>query len=257
MNSRADQLAAFDRLLTIMDELREKCPWDRKQTMESLRHLTIEEMYELGDAVLDNDLGEVKKELGDLFLHLVFYSKIGAEKGAFDVADVLNDICEKLIHRHPHIYGEIKVADEEEVKRNWEKLKLKEGKKSVMEGVPKGLPAVVKAFRMQEKAKGVGFEFENSEDSWLKVEEEILEFKSESDPEKRGKEMGDIFFALINYARISGINPENALEKTNQKFLHRFQQMEKLAGERGLVFSELNLEQQDKLWDESKIILRD
>lgn len=257
MNSRADQLAAFDRLLTIMDELREKCPWDRKQTMESLRHLTIEEMYELGDAVLDNDLGEVKKELGDLFLHLVFYSKIGAEKGVFDVADVLNDICEKLIHRHPHIYGEIKVADEEEVKRNWEKLKLKEGKKSVMEGVPKRLPAVVKAFRMQEKAKGVGFEFESSEDSWLKVEEEILEFKSESDPEKREKEMGDIFFALINYARISGINPENALEKTNQKFLQRFQQMEKLAGERGLVFSELNLEQQDKLWDESKIILRD
>ena len=254
MNSRQAQLEAFDRLLTIMDELREKCPWDRKQTLESLRHLTIEEMYELGDAILDNDLNEIQKELGDLFLHLVFYSKIGAEKGAFDVADVLNGICDKLIHRHPHIYGDVEVADEEEVKRNWEKLKLQEGKKSVMEGVPKGLPAMVKAFRMQEKAKGVGFEFENSEDTWSKVEEEIHEFKQESDPDKREKELGDVFFALINYARFTGINPENALERTNQKFLNRFQQMEKLATERGLVFSELNLAQQDELWNESKKI---
>ena len=254
MNSRQQQLQAFDRLLTIMDELREKCPWDRKQTLESLRHLTIEEMYELGDAILDNDLKEIKNELGDLFLHLVFYSKIGSEKGAFDVADVLNGICEKLIHRHPHIYGDIDVADEEEVKRNWEKLKLKEGKKSVMEGVPKGLPAMVKAFRMQEKAKGVGFEFENADDTLSKVEEEIQEFKAETDSEKREKEMGDVFFALINYARFTGINPENALERTNQKFINRFKQMEKLAEERQLVFSELSLKQQDELWNEAKNI---
>lgn len=252
MNARQAQLQAFDRLLTIMDELRAQCPWDRKQTMESLRHLTIEETYELGDAILDNDLQEVKKELGDLFLHLVFYSKIGSEQGAFDVADVLNSICEKLIHRHPHIYGDVDVADEEEVKRNWEKLKLKEGKKSVLEGVPKGLPAMVKAYRMQEKAKGVGFEFENVEDTWQKVEEEIAEFQQETSADKREKEMGDVFFALINYARFTGINPENALERTNQKFLQRFQKMETLATEKGWIFSELSLEEQDALWNETK-----
>ena len=252
MNNRQNQLKAFDRLLTIMDELREQCPWDRKQTMVSLRHLTIEEMYELGDAILENDLDEIKKELGDLFLHLVFYSKIASETGTFDVADVLNQICDKLIHRHPHIYGNVKVADEDEVKRNWEKLKLQEGKKSVLEGVPKGLPAMVKAYRMQEKAKGVGFEFESSEDTWKKVEEEILEFKQEKDAALREKEMGDIFFALINYARFTGINPENALERTNQKFLNRFQLMEKLAQERGLIFSDLDLKAQDKLWNEAK-----
>ncbi|MDO5654599.1 MAG: nucleoside triphosphate pyrophosphohydrolase [Flavobacteriaceae bacterium] len=252
MNSRKEQLDAFGRLLDIMDDLREKCPWDRKQTMESLRHLTIEEMYELGDAVLENDMPEIQKELGDLFLHLVFYCKIGSEKAAFDVTSVLNGICDKLIHRHPHIYGDVQVADEEEVKRNWEKLKLKEGKKSVMEGVPKGLPAMVKAFRMQEKAKGVGFEFENSEDTWAKVEEEIAEFKDEKDLDSREKEMGDIFFALINYARYIGINPENALERTNKKFLQRFQSMEKMAVLEGKVFSEMSLLEQDALWNRAK-----
>ena len=227
MNSRASQLQAFDRLLTIMDELREQCPWDKKQTMESLRLLTIEEVYELGDAILTQDLYEIKNELGDLFLHLVFYSKIGSEKESFDVADVLNSVCEKLIHRHPHIYGDVEVADEDEVKRNWEQLKLKEGKKSVLAGVPKGLPAMVKAFRMQEKAKGVGFEFDNAEDTLAKVKEEIAEFEEENDPILREKEMGDILFSMINYARFVGINPENALEKTNQKFLQRFKKMER------------------------------
>ncbi|MDG4945920.1 nucleoside triphosphate pyrophosphohydrolase [Weeksellaceae bacterium KMM 9713] len=252
MNSREAQLQAFDRLLTIMDELREQCPWDRKQTMESLRHLTIEEVYELGDAILDEDLEEVKKELGDVFLHLVFYSKIGSENKAFDVADVLNSVCEKLIHRHPHIYSDVEVADEDEVKRNWEKLKLKEGKKSVLEGVPKGLPAMVKAFRMQEKAKGVGFEFDNVEDVLAKVKEEISEFETEKDPDLMEKEMGDVFFSLINYARYIGINPENALERTNQKFIKRFQKMEELSKERNLVFNELSLVEQDALWNETK-----
>lgn len=252
MNSREVQLQAFDRLLTIMDELREQCPWDRKQTMESLRHLTIEEVYELGDAILDEDLEEVKKELGDVFLHLVFYSKIGSEKKAFDVADVLNSVCEKLIHRHPHIYSDVEVADEDEVKRNWEKLKLKEGKKSVLEGVPKGLPAMVKAYRMQEKAKGVGFEFDNVEDVLAKVKEEISEFEAEKDLDLMEKEMGDVFFSLINYARYIGINPENALERTNQKFIKRFQKMEELSKERDLVFNELSLEDQDALWTETK-----
>lgn len=252
MNSREAQLQAFDRLLTIMDELREQCPWDRKQTMESLRHLTIEEVYELGDAILDEDLEEVKKELGDVFLHLVFYSKIGSEKKAFDVADVLNSVCEKLIHRHPHIYSDVEVADEEEVKRNWEKLKLKEGKKSVLEGVPKGLPAMVKAYRMQEKAKGVGFEFDNVADVLAKVKEEISEFEAEKDLDLMEKEMGDVFFSLINYARYIGINPENALERTNQKFIKRFQKMEELSKERDLVFNELSLEEQDALWTETK-----
>lgn len=252
MNSREAQLQAFDRLLTIMDELREQCPWDRKQTMESLRHLTIEEVYELGDAILEEDLEEVKKELGDVFLHLVFYSKIGSEKKAFDVADVLNSVCKKLIHRHPHIYSDVEVADEEEVKRNWEKLKLKEGKKSVLEGVPKGLPAMVKAFRMQEKAKGVGFEFDNVEDVLAKVKEEISEFEAEKDPDLMEKEMGDVFFSLINYARYIGINPENALERTNQKFIKRFQKMEELSRERNLVFNELSLAEQDALWTETK-----
>ncbi|MXV38424.1 nucleoside triphosphate pyrophosphohydrolase [Flavobacteriaceae bacterium Ap0902] len=252
MNSREDQLKAFDRLLTIMDELRAECPWDRKQTLESLRHLTIEETYELGDAILNNDLQEIKKELGDLFLHLVFYSKIGSELKAFDVADVLNSISEKLIHRHPHIYSDAKVENEEDVKRNWEKLKLKEGKKSVLEGVPKGLPAMVKAYRMQEKAKGVGFEFDSAEDTWSKVEEEIQEFKAETDIDKREKELGDVLFSLINYARFTGINPENALERTNQKFLNRFKLMEELAEAKGFVFSDLNIQEQDALWNETK-----
>lgn len=252
MNSRKAQLEAFDRLLTIMDELREQCPWDRKQTMESLRHLTIEEVYELGDAILDEDLEEVKKELGDVFLHLVFYSKIGAEKAAFDVADVLNEVCDKLVHRHPHIYGDIDVEDEEEVKRNWEKLKLKEGKKSVLEGVPKSLPAMVKAYRMQEKAKGVGFEFDNSQDVLDKIQEEMAEFETASDPESKEKEMGDILFSIVNYARYVGINPENALERTNQKFIRRFQKMEELSAQRNLIFNELSLAEQDQLWNETK-----
>lgn len=253
MNSREEQLKAFGRLLEIMDDLREKCPWDRKQTLESLRYLTIEEMYELSDAILDDDKQEIKKELGDLFLHLVFYSKIGSETNDFDVADVLNGICEKLIYRHPHIYGDTKVADEEEVKQNWEKLKLKEGRKSVLEGVPNSLPAVVKAYRVQEKVKGVGFEFNNAEDTWDKVIEEINEFKTETDEKKREQEFGDVLFSLINYARFTGINPEDALERTNKKFINRFKRIEEMALQQGKNISQLSLEQQDELWKKAKI----
>ena len=252
MNSREEKLKAFGRLLDIMDDLREKCPWDKKQTLESLRHLTIEEVYELGDAIIDNNLDELKKEVGDVMLHLIFYSKIGEEKGAFDIADALNAECEKLIFRHPHIYGDTKVESEEDVKRNWEKLKLKEGNKSVLAGVPKGLPAMVKAYRMQEKVKGVGFDFENSEDAFAKVEEEINEFKAETDFDKKEKELGDVFFSLINYARSIGINPENALERTNKKFKNRFQRMEEIAQEKNLKLSDLNLTEQDKLWEQAK-----
>lgn len=252
MNSREKQLKAFNRLLDIMDDLREKCPWDKKQTMESLRYLTIEEMYELSDAILENDKTEIMKELGDLFLHLVFYSKIASETNDFDVADVLDSVCEKLIYRHPHIYGDVKVANEEEVKQNWEKLKLKEGKKSVLSGVPNSLPAVVKAYRIQEKVKGVGFEFENSDDTWAKVQEEINEFKAETDQNKREQEFGDVLFSLINYARFTGINPEDALEKTNKKFINRFQQIEELAEKQGKNISELTLEEQNQLWEQTK-----
>lgn len=252
MNSRDKQLKAFNRLLDIMDDLREKCPWDKKQTLESLRYLTIEEMYELSDAILEGDKQEIKKELGDLFLHLIFYSKIASETNDFDVADVLNGISEKLIYRHPHIYGDVQVADEEEVKRNWEKLKLKEGKKSVLEGVPNSLPAMVKAHRIQDKVKGVGFEFENSEDTWAKVLEEIEEFKAETNPEKRELEFGDLLFSLINYARFTGINPEDALERTNKKFILRFQQIEMLAQAQGKNIAELTLTEQDALWKEVK-----
>lgn len=252
MYHREEQLKAFNRLLEIMDELREKCPWDRKQTIESLRYLTIEEMYELSDAILDDDKQEIKKELGDLFLHLVFYSKIASETQDFDVADVLNGISEKLIYRHPHIYGDTSVNDEEEVKRNWEKLKLKEGRKSVLEGVPKSLPAVVKAYRIQEKVKGVGFEFDNSEDTWSKVLEEIEEFKSETDPEKREQEFGDLLFSLVNYARYTGINPEDALERTNKKFINRFKKIEKMAEDSGNNISQLSLKEQDALWEKAK-----
>lgn len=254
MNSRKKQLEAFQRLLDIMDDLREKCPWDRKQTMESLRYLTIEEMYELSDAILEKDTEEIMKELGDLFLHLVFYSKIASETQDFDVADVLNAICEKLIHRHPHIYGDVEVTNEEEVKRNWEKLKLKEGKKSVLEGVPKSLPAMVKAYRIQEKVKGVGFEFTNSEDTWAKVQEEIEEFKAETEPNKREQEFGDVLFSMINYARFTGINPEDALEKTNKKFIFRFQQIEAMAEAQGKNIADLSLEEQDVLWEKAKKI---
>jgi len=252
MNSREEQLKAFNRLLDIMDDLREKCPWDRKQTMDSLRYLTIEEMYELSDAILEKNKKEIMKELGDLFLHLVFYAKIASETQDFDVADVLNGICEKLIYRHPHIYGDVNVADEEEVKQNWEKLKLKEGKKSVLEGVPSSLPAMVKAFRIQEKVKGVGFEFENSADTWAKVKEEISEFEKESDAEKREQEFGDVLFSLINYARFTGINPEDALERTNKKFISRFKKIEELALEEGKNISELSLQEQDELWEKAK-----
>lgn len=249
------KLAAFERLLIIMDELREKCPWDRKQTMESLRYLSIEELYELSDAILEGNYTEIKKELGDLMLHLVFYSKIASEQGHFDVADVLNGVCDKLIERHPHIYGNVQVADEEEVKRNWESIKLKEGKKSVLEGVPKSLPALVKAHRIQEKAKGVGFEWKNAEDVWLKVEEELQEFKAAStDDQKKEEEFGDLLFSLINYARFMGINPEDALERTNKKFIRRFQYMEEKAAEQQRSLHDMTLEEMDALWNEAKKI---
>ena len=222
MNSRADQLKAFDRLLTIMDELREQCPWDKKQTLQSLRYLTIEETYELGDAILENDLNEVKNELGDLLLHIVFYSKIGSETKDFDIADVANGICEKLINRHPHIYGDVKVDNEEDVKRNWENLKLKEGKKSVLEGVPKSLPAMVKASRIQDKVAGVGFDWEEPKQVFEKLEEELSELQYEiekQDIDKIESEFGDVLFSMINYARFLNINPEDALERTNKKFI--------------------------------------
>jgi XTP/dITP diphosphohydrolase len=255
MNSRQSQLQAFDRLLTIMDELREHCPWDKKQTIQTLRHLTIEETYELGDAILDNNLDEVKKELGDLMLHLVFYSKIGSETNSFDVADVCNSICDKLIHRHPHIYGDVIVQDEEEVKRNWEKLKLKEGKTSVLEGVPKSLPALVKASRIQEKAKGVGFDWEESHQVWDKVQEELQEFQVEvrnGNQEKMEAEFGDVLFSMINYARFLNINPEDALERTNKKFIKRFQYLESKSKELGKSLSDMSLSEMDVFWEEAK-----
>ena len=255
MNTRQQQLDAFGRLLDIMDDLREKCPWDKKQTLQTLRHLTIEETYELGDAILDNDLQEVKKELGDLLLHLVFYAKIGSETDDFDIADVANGICEKLIHRHPHIYGDVVVADEEEVKQNWEKLKLKEGKKSVLEGVPKGLPALVKASRIQDKAKGVGFDWEESSQVWEKVQEELAEFHDEvqaGDKDKMEAEFGDVLFSLINYARFIDINPEDALERTNKKFIKRFMYLESKAGELGKPLQDMTLAEMDVFWNEAK-----
>ena len=218
-----EKLKAFERLLIIMDELREKCPWDKKQTLDSLRHLTIEETYELCDAILEKDMDGIKGELGDLFLHLVFYSKIASEQKNFDVADVLNGVCEKLIHRHPHIYGDVKVENEEDVKRNWEQLKLKEGKTSVLQGVPTSLPALVKASRIQDKAKGVGFDWDNKDQVWEKVQEEIAEFQNEErvgDREKMEDEFGDVLFSLVNYARFVGLNPEDALERTNKKFIN-------------------------------------
>lgn len=255
MNSKQEKLEAFGRLLDIMDDLRAQCPWDKKQTLQSLRHLTLEEVYELSDALLEEDLQEIKKELGDVLLHLVFYAKIGAEKQAFDIADVINSLNEKLIFRHPHIYGDTEVKDEEEVKQNWEKLKLKEGNRSVLSGVSKGTPSMVKAFRIQEKVKGVGFEFDNAEGAWQKVEEELREFHSETNAELKEKELGDVFFSLINYARISGMNPDTALEKTNLKFIARFQKMEIIAQERGLSLSDLSINEMDKLWEEAKKIL--
>ena len=255
MNSRKDQLKAFDRLLTIMDELREQCPWDKKQTMETLRHLTIEETYELGDAILDNDLQEVKKELGDVLLHIVFYAKIGSETNDFDIADVCNDICEKLISRHPHIYGDVNVSDEEEVKRNWENLKLKEGKKSVLEGVPKSLPALVKASRIQDKVAGVGFDWEEPQQVFEKLQEELGELQhevNENNQKKIEAEFGDVLFSMINYARFLKVNPENALERTNKKFIKRFQYLESKAKEMNKSLKDMTLAEMDVFWNEAK-----
>lgn len=255
MNNRQNQLQAFNRLLDIMDDLRKKCPWDKKQTLQSLRHLTIEETYELGDAILDNDLPEIKKELGDLLLHIVFYAKIGSETNAFDIADVANSICDKLIDRHPHIYGDVLVEDEEEVKRNWEKLKLKEGRKSVLEGVPKSLPALVKASRIQDKVKGVGFDWEESHQVWDKVQEELEELQVEvkaGNQDKMEAEFGDVLFSLINYARFLKINPEDALERTNKKFIKRFMYLESKATELGKDLSNMSLAEMDVFWEEAK-----
>jgi XTP/dITP diphosphohydrolase len=255
MNNRKQQLDAFNRLLDIMDDLREKCPWDKKQTLESLRHLTIEETYELGDAILDNNLTEIKKELGDLLLHIVFYAKIGSEKNSFDMADVANEICDKLIYRHPHIYGDVVVEDEEEVKQNWEKLKLKEGKKSVLEGVPKSLPALVKASRIQDKVKGVGFDWEEPHQVWDKVQEELNELQEEvkvSDQDKIEAEFGDVLFSMINYARFLKVNPEDALERTNKKFIKRFMYLESKASTLGKNLSDMSLGEMDIFWEEAK-----
>jgi XTP/dITP diphosphohydrolase len=254
MNTREDKLQAFGRLLDIMDELREKCPWDKKQTMDSLRHLTIEETYELCDAILENDKEEVKKELGDLMLHLVFYAKLGSEDKAFDIADVLNGVCEKLIFRHPHIYGDVEVQDEEDVKRNWEKIKQKGKKKnsSVLSGVPVSMPPIVKAMRMQDKTAQVGFEWENKEQVWEKVEEELLEFKTALTATDREEEFGDLLFSLINYARFEKINPDDALSKTNNKFYKRFRFIEEQARLTGIDLEDMSLEEMDRLWDEAK-----
>ena len=256
MNTKEEKLRAFERILDILDELREKCPWDRKQTLQSLRHLTLEEVYELSDSLLEENMEEIKKEIGDVFLHLIFYAKIASEKGIFDIADVLNALCEKLIFRHPHIYGDVIAEDEEAVKQNWEKLKLKEGNQSVLEGVPNSLPSMVKAFRIQDKVKGVGFDFPNPEEAWKKVEEELKEFQAEIEMgsrEKQESELGDVFFSLVNYARILGINADTTLEQTNLKFISRFKKMEHLAKERNLNLSEMSLDEMDNLWTESKL----
>ena len=255
MAMREKQLAAFGRLLDIMDDLRAKCPWDKKQTMESLRHLTIEETYELGDAILNNDLQEVKKELGDLLLHIVFYAKIGSETGDFDIADVANGVCDKLIVRHPHIYGDVKVANEEDVKRNWEKIKLQEGNKSVLGGVPQSLPALVKASRIQDKAAGVGFDWDNIDDVFAKIKEEIDELHAEVKAQKHTAieaEFGDVLFSLINYARFLKVNPEDALEPTNKKFITRFQYLERKAAESGKSLRDMTLAEMESYWQEAK-----
>jgi len=268
MDPRAE---AFLRLLKIMDELREQCPWDKKQTLETLRPLTIEETYELGDAILEGDLDGVRKELGDLILHIVFYARIGKEKGAFDITDVMNGICEKLIRRHPHIYGDVKVKDEEEVKANWERIKLQEkadearagssgplhgvqGQPSVLEGVPKGLPSMVKAIRIQDKARGVGFDWERKEQVWEKVQEELAELKAEVDAgsTKQADEIGDVLFSIVNYARFLGIDPDEALERTNRKFIHRFQYMERTSREDGKQLGEMSLAEMDAYWEKAK-----
>jgi XTP/dITP diphosphohydrolase len=251
-----EKLKAFERLLIIMDELREKCPWDKKQTIESLRHLTIEETYELADAILDKDMPNIKKELGDILLHIVFYARIASETNEFDIADVMNALCDKLIHRHPHIYSDVKVENENDVKENWEKLKLKEGNKSVLAGVPVSLPSLVKASRIQEKARAVGFDWEKPEQVWEKVQEEIAELKHEVDTkaskEKIEGEFGDVLFSLINYARFVDINVEDALEKTNKKFIKRFQYLESEAAKAGKQLSDMTLAEMDVYWNKAK-----
>jgi XTP/dITP diphosphohydrolase len=255
MHTIEDKKAAFERLLTIMDDLRSQCPWDKKQTMQTLRHLTIEEVYELTDAIMENDVQEVRKELGDIILHMVFYAKIASETNEFDIVDVLNGICEKLIHRHPHIYGDVKVQDAAEVSQNWEKLKLKEGNKSVLGGVPTSLPALIKSMRIQEKARAVGFDWEKEEQVFEKVEEELREFKIEVENGEQTKaedEFGDLLFALVNYARFKNINPEEALERTNKKFIRRFQFMEEKIKENNLSFDHLSLGEMDVFWNEAK-----
>ncbi|TND07648.1 MAG: dITP/XTP pyrophosphatase [Bacteroidetes bacterium] len=256
MNDMNAKKAAFERLIVVMDELREQCPWDKKQTMESLRHLTIEETYELADAILDKDLPNIKKELGDLLLHIVFYARIASETNDFDIADVMHALCEKLILRHPHIYGDVKVADEEEVKQNWEKIKMKEGHKSVLAGVPKTLPSVVKASRIQEKARAVGFDWEEKEEVWNKVLEEIHELKAEVEQgatkEKIESEFGDVMFALVNYARFLGVNAEDALERTNKKFIRRFQFLEEHAKKDGKQLDKMSLAEMDVYWNKAK-----
>jgi XTP/dITP diphosphohydrolase len=255
MNNMNAHMEQFNRLVNIMDELREKCPWDQKQTIETLRHLTIEETFELADAILDKDWNGIKEELGDLMLHLVFYAKIASEQNHFTLAESLESICEKLIRRHPHIYGDVKVENEEDVKQNWEKLKLKEGKKSVLSGVPKSLPALVKAIRLQDKSRQVGFEWKNIKDVWLKVDEELNELKEAVETEKQDDieaEFGDLLFSLVNYARFLKIDPELALERTNRKFIDRFNKMEKMAEAENKIFHDLTLEEQDELWNKAK-----
>ena len=255
MTRREYQIQAFNRLLTIMDELRSKCPWDKKQTMESLMPLTIEETYELTDAILENDLKQIKGELGDLLLHIIFYSKIGSETNDFDIADVLNNVCDKLIIRHPHIYGDIEVRNEDDVKQNWEKIKLQEGNRSVLDGVPKTLPALVKAIRIQEKAAGVGFDWESTEQVFQKVEEELDEFKKEvdrKDQDKMEDEFGDVLFSIINYARFLKINPESALERTNKKFIKRFKYLERQVNLKNLSLLNMTIEEMNIIWEEAK-----
>jgi len=249
-----NKLKAFERLLTIMDELREQCPWDKKQTIQTLRHLTIEETYELADAIIDENMGDIKEEIGDIMLHMVFYSKIASETNEFDIADALNSVCDKLVERHPHIYGNVQAETEEEVKRNWEKIKLKSGKKSVLEGVPRSLPALVKASRIQEKARGIGFDWDNKDQVWKKVQEEIQELnvEIETNSNKIEDEFGDVLFSLINYARFIGVNPESALEKTNKKFIKRFQYLESESKKDGKELSEMNLEEMDEYWERAK-----
>ena len=255
MNNMDERLVAFERLLNIMDDLRAKCPWDQKQTMESLRHLTIEETYELSDAILKNDKNEIKKEIGDILLHLVFYSKIGSETNDFNITDVINSLCEKMIFRHPHIYGDVKVDNAQQVTENWEKLKQKEGNKGALSGVPNSMPSLLKALRIQDKARAIGFDWDKPEQVWEKVEEELGELQEEvknGDPQKLEAEFGDVLFSLINYARYLNLNPEDALEKTNKKFIYRFNYMEQKIKEQGKALADSSLEEMDVFWNEAK-----